>query len=527
MECISLVQYRLLPLFIAIFCMLPACISRNNPWDPVNGCHPDVELPEIRSYYQAKIEATTNKLPVYDSRITLFSSMFDTLTSNNTVTIRKNRTLHDSITGIIGCNDSIALLNSLMSDCEPAQFKNSIGKTFLRVRTGTSDSIKITSTHLQNDRTLVDSLFTAATDTCPGQIVFLPEIRTSLLALYDNRKNTWAGLIDSMDRYAITMADTNRVIDNLNRNVRELDSLIDAYNDSLRFCKLTRLSDSLEIVRRLDSLMAGDTLALDPGVYRPEIYLRNRGTDGTFIVITGAPGGGTVIDGAPRIEIEGSNCIRFENFVFNNIANDNGVRIWGGSNSIQFDKCTFSNNAEYGLYAFDGTSDLSITNCVFTRNGEPGESDSLLWSGIRIKDCGNVVLRNILVADNYDIGIDILSSPVELYGATVSDNVLYGLRYGGSNNSGTCVIQNTIFSFNGSYGIFRNNETTTVDVIVPASTGNRFFGNGLAEMGGNPVIADANKPFLSTEDPLYTDRGQGDYHTNNPVFGRNIGYQYP
>jgi hypothetical protein len=524
----SLPKLRLLLACAGMFYLQLSCISRDNPWDPIYGCHPD-QIAEIRDAYQIEL----NKLGAdrYYGMVAQDTSVFTNKRDQNSGILEIHRILLDSIELLLELNSRTGTLNDSFESCELALPKTpiNIGLTFYNQVTSSSLTSAVNS--LSADLNTVTALFNEAETICPTQQIFTTVYRDTILLEYDRTISRWNTLIDTLQQYSSAIADSNRIIDSINRMVIREDSLISLYNDSLAACRTTRITDPAKIDTLLDSLQPGDTIALGEGTFNNQIYLEDIGSAEAFITIMGVPYGKTIIDSSNRVQCENAHYIRFEHLVFNCIPKaQNGVRITGGSSNIVFNYCTFSNNSKYGIEAASGSSDLLFTNCRFINNGTDTSIEIIGRGGLRIDQCTNVTFTNILVARNTGIGIDISGSVVDIQQATIADNLLFGLRYSSDVVSEhLCTITKSIFSFNDSVGIYCNNQTAALELTVPDTAGNRFYRNTAGEMGGDTATVNANKPFVSDVDPMYTDRENGGYHIGSTslLYGSGIGYHYP
>ncbi len=529
MPLFSLPKLRLLFVCTGMFHLLLSCISRDNPWDPINGCHQD-QIAEFYTIYQLILDNMGPKR--YGSDITQDTTVFTTKRDRNKSILENNREKIDSIQQIIQRNTLATAQNDSSGICEVAIFLTPINFNLMQCEVPTTDALTDAKNALIADLDSATGLFNEAAKICPGQQIFTTEYRDTTLSNYNNTISRWNTLIDSLNTYSLAIADSNRVIDSINRIVLREDSLISRYNDSLLACSPPRITDPAKIDSLLDSLQPGDTLALGEGTFNTQIYLDNIGSEEAYITIMGVPYGKTIIDSSRQVNCSEAHYIRFEHLVFNrNVSAQSGVRITNNSSHIQFNYCTFSRNSKYGIEAVSGSSDLMFTNCRFINNGNGTDTSIRIDSrgGLRLDQCTNVTFKNILVARNNGIGIDINASGVDIQQATIADNLLFGLRYAsGIESEHTCTIAKAIFSFNDSVGIYCNNQTTTLELLVPDTAGNRFYLNNAGEMGGDTATANANKPYVSDVDPMYTDRENGDYHIGSAslLYGSGIGYQY-
>jgi hypothetical protein len=97
---------------------------------------------------------------------------------------------------------------------------------------------------------------------------------------------------------------------------------------------------------------------------------------------------------------------------------------------------------------------------------------------------------------------------------------------------GCVTLHSTIIAYNDGYGIFRDNEATTLDIILDppdASKRNQFFNNQSGPLGGSQTIIEGNEGLYTIADPMFVAVDDGDFHLKpeSPLYGSAIGYQYP
>jgi|GEM_PF-5272965 len=510
----------------ALCCALLSCIERDNPWDPYNGCHPTLELPDIIMRYTELIETARQEVILDDYTIESMSAAFILRQNDNNTLIQKNDSALQRIASAIAANSQVETANLSAPDCNSAALKSIIRPdTLLNLNAATGS--KAYRDALAIKRHYVDSLVNEALLECPRQMVLADEYIDSIYAFFDRRLTSWDSLLGDISSFNIAVRDSNIQIENVNRSLFSIDSATRIYNDSIIFCRMPLITDPEEIGHRIDTIKPGETIALGIESVRVEnFYFKKKGADRTWTKVIGMPTTRTVIS-SERVEIDSSVFLWFENLIFENIDNGVGARILGSSDSIVFSNCVFRDNDAYGLEA-SGCLNIVLESCEFLRNGNAqGPQDE--FAGMRISECRGVInIVNMLSAANRGFGIDINRSEVRLARGTICCNTLDGVRYTGQVSTGSFVSLSSIFAFNGGFGVYRNSEHTTTDIFVKSSQYNRFFENVAGEMGGDLEIAEENKPFISTN-PMFRDTLNNDYRIGeqSELYGKNTGYQYP
>ncbi|MBN1760323.1 MAG: right-handed parallel beta-helix repeat-containing protein [Chitinispirillaceae bacterium] len=509
-------------IFSGILSLQLTCIERNNPWDPIFGCHPD-QVQEYQDHYSGKIDSISERMTGYHAIIAQDSISFITLQQMNVTTLAENTGLKNSIMQRFSESREIFIRDSLAGNCETATPRDSIGLQLQQLdATLSTANISNTLLQLSTDSTEIENIFAETANLCSSQQILTSSYRNLVRAQYPIKKEELYAKINAINSYAAAVADSNRLIDSINFEVHRYDSLVNHYNDSLETCKIPRETNQDSIKVLIDSIQPGDTIALGEGIFHIEIYLQDKGIEGEFITIIGMPNGTTVFDSSARVEINGSNSLRFENLTFSHLWNDNGTRIINHSSNIHFINCTFCNNLIRGV-EMSSSSNIVFSNCRFIDNGaNTVPVDTLGHGGIRIESCTNVTLKNILVARSIGIGIDISNSQVNIQQATVTNNLFYGIRYISSDQTHFCNISYSILSYNDTTGIYCNNESSSISVL--AASGNRFYLNKAGEMAGDQVAVEKNMPFTNDIDPMYTDTFDYQIGSASNLYNTGIGY---
>ncbi len=526
MKTIKLRIIILLGIPAALYICFGSCIQRDNEWDPINGCHP-MEVPDMREKFIREIDALVNATNRLTDSIKVIRKKFHLLIDTNTVRQQQNSLVLKLIDSLILLNNKIEETNSLRRDCDSMVLKIpiSIGSFDLF----TMEYMILDSSGIAEILKLKENIFAViarARDTCPKREVLSVEYVDSINRFFGQ----WDIILDSIKQYNNRMLDYNSSFkpDSIRQAISVENSCIAQYNDSIELCCLDWIEDTTGIQQTIDSIKPGETIAIGlDSIHIPDGLIKRKGETGVWTIIRGKPSKKTIIT-SPRMQVDSSFNIKFVDIIFTDMGNNIGVRVINNSDSIVFSRCIFRDNSEKGMEA-SKCRNLIIESCEFVCNGNSADSTGIGLGGLRISECRNsIVLENILVARNFGVGIEINKSFVSLWGGTISDNTLDGVRYMGPEGTGSFVSKSSIFSFNKGYGVFRNNENTTLDIFVSSDKGNRFFGNGAGDLGGDPGMVERNQP-VENIDPMFADRNSGDYRISekSPLYGKNIGYRYP
>ena len=507
-----------------LFLLHVACIEQNNPWDPINGCHPD-QISEYRRDLTIVINTIRNKSVYYFTDFMVTDSIYQARQQINLSRDSENAIVDDTISAIRTYNTAIEEQNS---GCENAAYKQ-VFPPELRL-TGmaavSNDLLKTIRSRLESDKNSIDSIYLITKQLCSKNELLSPAFINSLDNLYISDLRQFDSLITVIDQYMIWVKNTNQKIQDSHRSIDRENGLITAYNNNISFCKQERFSEPEIIQAFIDSMKAGDTLPLDTGtILLDQFSLRGKGKNNSRIVITGAPAMSTVLVSS-NVSVENCINIEFKDITITDTEGQEGIKLLSNNGPIIFTHCLFTGNAAYGLEA-SGTNNIRLIDCIFINNGISG-NDSLQRAGLRLLG-GDIEMTNVLIADNKGFGIDVYEARVSITRGTIAGNTLDGIRYIGTQSKGWVNLFSSIVAFNGSYGIYRQPEETTQDITFDALNTNRFYQNHLGPLGGDPTIIAGNEGLYAIADPQFVDTGSGDYHISNEsaLYGKGIGYQYP
>ncbi|QEG01889.1 Bifunctional hemolysin/adenylate cyclase precursor [Stieleria maiorica] len=250
---------------------------------------------------------------------------------------------------------------------------------------------------------------------------------------------------------------------------------------------------SIDSVLQAYMLSAGDTLYADNGDYRLfyPITISNVpgiGDDEGF-VMRGALNGTTTLRHAgpltvaPLVELLDADFVTVSDFRLN--------------------------DAQYGLYASDGTTSLTAERLEVSGHDVDGIS---LGSGHAQR------LTEITAADNGRFGIYSQGSVGELVAADVSDNASGGVRITG--NVG--LINQSAFYNNGGSGLYLDQAGS---VTITSSTASRNDGHGLFAYGlVDGAVIGTSDLSLAAGNQFYENAGDGVYASGLALIAGNVAY---
>lgn len=285
-----------------------------------------------------------------------------------------------------------------------------------------------------------------------------------------------------------------------NQGILSENMVIQKYNDSLKYVRLRGnrplIVNADTLSKKITSLIAGDTLYLDTGVFVGRIKINASGTAERPILIQGSPFGGTVLKGGDvangeLLSIDNQRNLIFRDLVFRD-AKNSGARVTSNSESIIFERCDFINNEGRGLEI--SSADVLIRNCRFIGNR---------GSGIRFTSSGNpnsAQLVNVLIVHNGEYGIDGVDLKGSMGRVTIADNQVDGLKFAGT--VGGFGIYSSLIVFNSGFGINLNSAPPSALENLVFSNCN-VYGNALADFSQS--LPPASPPLLNV-DPGFISR---------------------
>lgn len=505
-----------------------ACIERNNPWDPINGC-PAALINEARQTFGSKIDSIVAITTGYEKHIDAISEQFAAVQLTNSVVTAANAATFDSIQHLVAFNDSVAAFNLGITDCKGTMKKKSIGFKLAKER-DFSDGGYIKSIDLayQQNELAIKNIINTANSLCNMQAVFGPAFVDSLNERMALQRGIWLQLQAAVNSDNDSVAAKNSRADSINTSLLTMNRLMVTYNDSLAYCSLPRTADPSRIKGAGDlrdplALKSGDTLALDTGVIATDFKFTNIVADPeTPIVVIGAPTMKTVVH-SPESILSGCKYMTFKNIVFSRSA-QSGIKLEGTCVGIVFNHCYFLDNGTYGVNA-NQAEKVTAVDCEFRGNGQNYSSSAVVatdssCAAIRLVG-GSFGANNCLIAASFGSGIYSDETFLTLVKITVAGNTLYGIYSKGP--SVQFVIANSLIAYNGLNGVFRREEATSQTIT---SSNVCFYANSAGALGGDSAVISRINYFSA--DPQFVDTSSGNYRIGqgSSLFGKDVGYQY-
>ncbi len=213
----------------------------------------------------------------------------------------------------------------------------------------------------------------------------------------------------------------------------------------------------------------------------------------------------TIIQGSMHrgVDVQYATKLRFSNCIFRNNSSpdtSSGGGLFASQCTLTLTNCDFYSNYSpwAGAAAYFTSCNVTASGNTF-RNNNGQSAVSLFWTDVSgFKD--NLIVNNVcttgteavriqygsgtfsrnLVANNFQIGIYVFGSTLEILHCTIANNESYGLY----NNSSEITVRNTIFESNGDIGESEiYNAAASTDLFIyysclPVGTAN-ILGNGI------------------------------------------------
>jgi hypothetical protein len=505
------------PLVIALpLLSMLTCIERNNPWDPINGC-PEEYKADIRNSQSAEINLHIDnvvrliqKIDSAQSGVVSYSQMIRDV-------VIKNDSLRNETARVNNFNDSVERTNAL-ADCNTLALKKFfplLDTISIAIASGLNETRK----QFLTDSLAVISSIASGNERClPAGIYSHAQIDSieQPLGTFGPKADQ---LMNSYHMDSLSYADSNAHIRDLNLICLSRNQAVFAYNDSVAivksYCGINPITAD-SFILKIPAVKPGDTLYLSADVFSMHFTLENKGDSTKPIVFIGSPFMKTIFDSA---DVFISNCqnVQFKNIIFQNSKKNSGIKVQNKSSTIYFDNCIFRNNIFCGIECADGS--VQLRDCLIYNNRH---------SGIRISGDGSfglsLTMDNVIVTHNDSDGVNIGSATVKMDHVTISDNLLNGVRLVDFDKQ--AIIKNTIFSFNGRSGLYRQQSIRDgMGTFLPPECD--FFGNGEKDIAADSVYLNFNVGY-KTEDPGFIDRAQNNYRISpsSKLYGSETGYQY-
>jgi hypothetical protein len=493
------------------------CISRNNPWDPVNGCSEAIKA-EYRRDVDDAIRASIVRTQSIMQKFDLFLAGFTSGSQHADSLLKVNDSIRGTLDQISLHNDSLRLSNNSLA-CSLTSTLDTFG-LLDTVKLYFPDSITQFSEMFRFDSLLVLSEIETGNKRCLPSGIFTEKQREYLclpLVEFSRRKDSLQQIQHS---YIKRFADTNLSIGKANDSLLVLNAKIRKYNDSIMtsqlFCKKNQVVNIDTLEKRPSTLKPGDTLFIGAATFTSGNFkFFNSGDSLKKIVVIGSPYMNTVFDGMSFV-LSASKNIIFENLVIQNAKDSSGVRIEGFCENITFRNCIIRNNTKCGIEA--SVSYLDMVNCQIYGNKQDGIYIEKGQTAIP-----RLIVSNLLIVRNGRYGIYSLNTGVTIEKTTISDNDAGGVNLNDPE-------EQTLFSFvnisyNKNFGVYRTRTQKPRGTIY--FSGCNFFENNDRDIEVESEYIESKETPLF-EDPLYIDRETMNYRISpaSTIYNLSIGYQY-
>jgi Right handed beta helix region len=513
-------QFQRFLLLLATFCSVLTsltCISRNNPWDPLNGCS-DVTKAEYRNDVEktigssiARIQNGIKKFDQYLDDFKIGSQSADSL-------LRVNNSIRATLSLVALHNDSLRMNNSLLA-CSLTRILDTF-RLLDTLKPCLPDSLTEFAETFMLDSLLVVSEIETGNNRCLPSGIFTARQRESLylpLVEFSRREDS---LNRIQNNYLEKFEDINMSIEKTNDSLSLLNGEIRKYNDSIMaskwFCKKNAVINIDTLKKRPSTLKPGDTLFIGPATFtNGDFKFANRGDSLKPIVVMGSPYMNTVFDRMSFVLSVSKNII-FENLIIQNAKDSSGVRIEGFCESITFRNCVIRNNSKCGIEA--SVSYLDLINCQIYGNKQ---------DGIYIEKGQTAIPRligsNLLIVQNGRYGIYSLNTGVKIEKTTIADNEGGGVNLNDPEEETYLSFVNVCYNKN--FGIYKTRTQKPRGTVY--FSGCNFYENSNRNIEVESKYIESKETPLF-EEPLFVDRDGMNYRMApaSTIYNLSIGYQY-
>lgn len=505
--------------------LLAGCVSRDNPWDPVNYRG---NVPTDCDVADAARRADSLNVQVgrtCDSLVVL-RQIVDSLQKRNSLdsialihsVLRPNSLVLESNRIIAIINDSLVTANATLplSQAQNQRYQDTIVSISplrprgdysaeinkMRQLAATVQATRITGDLLCDPESPFDSVGAAA----------VSDSTTALLVLTESFSRTLA------DYVAIVNDSLVPTVAGINTTVRAYNDSARAYNERLSFAVAFAehpvINNADTLAARILAVAPGDTIVLAGGTLSGSFHFPQRGSLTRPILVTGQPDHTTVLaNGSMLLDSIGSVNFQYITFYQNVSA---GVKLVNASSPIRFTNCDFSDNAGDGLEISD--CDVYLTNCrIMGNSGNGVQTNAAPLSG-RI-----LSLDNCLIAGNRIAGIKTVGCALSIHNATLADNAQHGIN--APNPQLDITLYGSIVAFNTGYGVFFNPLYESARSLALLQID--FFNNTSGDINDIPT----GSFTILRDDPAFADRFSGDYSVSGgPIYdlekqGIVVGYR--
>ncbi len=491
---------KLLLAFAASVIFLWGCLSRDNPWDPVNYSGP-LNLEERRQQLQTNLDALLGPVNLIQWKYIRSDSLQEYLKSQNEFYQVVNNTIRADNDGSLINNQDIESQNALLCETGNVLFKILLDSSLLLQFYDSLRAIDSSKYLSYSDTSVLTEKYQEASQLLAGDTLLASGYKDSVFNSISQLRLSSEALFLEVDSSQGVWANYNLVQSQpYNDSLTVLNQNFKSYNDSIGSinnfdCAIT-VSNNEELISKIDSLKPGDVVNINQGNYTVELFITQSGTIDSPIVITGDPLGRTILGTQPNtpLVLSGAMHIQFKNLSFSSTA-DVGVLMQNNSDSILFENCDFAAN-DIGLQV--DNSHLTVLNSRFYDNG---------FGGIVINSSSanpsRIFFDNLLVVRNGASGIQGGVVVGTISHSTFSNNQRDGVFL--VPQDGKLNILNNNFAENGVEGFAYFSEFTD-------STRTLFRQNNFFKNVGNPIydsIPNREENYLL--DPYFKNGGQLEY----------------
>ncbi|NLD93824.1 MAG: hypothetical protein GX639_14300 [Fibrobacter sp.] len=511
-------QRNLLLLLLVCSVLLSlTCISRNNPWDPLNGC-PDMLRAEYRSDVENAIEFSIARVQNGISKLDQFFDDYSISSEYVDSLLRFNDSIRAGFNQITSHNESLRMDNNA-ADCSLTTTLDTF-RLLDTIEHFSPDSITQYTSTFRFDSLLVVSEIETGNKRCPPSGIFTAMQSDALckpLVEFSQREDSLRRI---QNRYLEKYSDKNVSIGKTNDSLLQINATIKNYNDSILalqlFCRKNPVVNADTLKKRPSTLNPGDTLYIGAATFtNGDFKFSNRGDLLKPIVVIGSPYMNTVFDGMSFVLSVSKNIV-FENLVIQNAKDSIGVRIEGYCENITFRNCIIRNNAKSGIEA--SVSYLDLVNCQIYGNKQDGIYIEKGQTAIP-----QLIGANLLIVRNGRYGIFSLNTGVKIGKTTISDNDSGGIYLNDPEEQSLFSFVN--FTYNKNFGVYKTPTEKPRGTVY--FSGCNFFENSNRDIDIESKYIDSKETLL-TEEPLYIDRASMNYRIapSSTIYHLSIGYQY-
>lgn len=422
-----------------LFVMI-GCISRDNPYDPVN------YIPVLRlqthdstlTYIESNIAALLLALGTLDSITGRFAadSLYNARLRHSNDSLRANNIR------LRAYNDSIGIANIAVPPPATFGLKLLMDTLFLMRINDTSAVPALFAGFIASERHRADSLMNSVNRRFSPAVVFPQAQIESILGRYDSI----FAAVSSLRSRGITQhalfakANTDTLIP-YNNSIKLENGTIKIYNDSIAFISTVRnyvhLANADSITSNLFNAVAGDRFLIGSGTFDVSVRFRNSGTVSQPILIQGQNDLSTRFN-ISDVVLDSNANITFSNLVFVG-SQTQSVQVQNGCYGIIFRECQFRDNAGRGIVII--SSDVSLFDCRIV--GNQGGGMVITSSPLRSQ---TVLLNNVLIANNGGSGVTVTGSNMTVQNATIANHGRQAIYL--ADPSGDLIVTNSLITNN-------------------------------------------------------------------------------